>query len=529
MTVAEKIRSGRTFIGIEFGSTRIKAVMTDDTHSPVAQGSHEWENRFENGLWTYSLDDIKTGMQSCFAALSADVSDKYDVALETCGAMGISAMMHGIMPFDKDGRLLCPFRTWRNTNTGAAAAELSQCLSLNIPMRWSISHLYQLVLDNEPFTKDISYITTLAVYIHYLLTGRLEAGIGEASGMFPVKGNSYDTAAVERTEQLLAAKGFSQKLSDILPQVRTAGESGAVLTEAGALLLDPTGTFKAGVPLCPPEGDAGTGMTATNSVRAGTGNISAGTSIFSMLVMDRLPENAYPEIDIVTTPDGAPVAMVHCNNCCSEIDAWVRMFGEFAEAAGIEKDRSALYEMLYGMAMKASPDCEGVTAYNFLSGEPVAGVENGRPMYFRTPDSKLTLGSFMRAQLYSTAAALKNGMDILFEREKMTAERFTGHGGLFKVKNAAAQIIADALNTPVSVMTTAGEGGAWGMALLAEYMINGGECSLPDWLDRETFCDMQSVTNMPDKAGSEGFASFMNRFNKGLDAEKLLGKENFDA
>lgn len=512
-----------TYLGIELGSTRIKAVLIGEGHSPVASGSHDWENRLENGYWTYSLDDIHNGIRSCFAALAADVREKYGTPLTTVGAMGISAMMHGYMAFDRDDKLLVPFRTWRNTTTKQSADELTAALGFNIPQRWSIAHLYQAVLNNEQHVPGIAHITTLAGYINYLLTGERAVGIGEASGIFPVENGSYNENYLHITEDMLAAQGFEKKLSDILPPVKTAGEKGAYLTENGAAFLDPTGTFKAGVPVCPPEGDAGTGMAAANAVRTGTGNVSAGTSVFSMLVLDKKPDGAYPEIDMVTTPDGAPVAMVHCNNCCSELDAWVKMFGEFAELTGNKIDKSALYETLYRNAMTAPPDCGGVTAFNFLSGEPVAGVDSGRPMYFRLPDGHMDLAGFFRSQIYSAFAALKIGMDILFEKENVKAEQFTGHGGLFKVKGTAQQILADALDTPVSVMENAGEGGAWGMALLAEYMMNSGGKTLPDWLDSEVFAGMEKLTVTPEASGRDGFNKYIGRYKAALGAEKLLG------
>lgn len=514
----------KTYLGIELGSTRIKAVLIDENYAPVASGSHEWENRLENGYWTYSLDDIHNGIRSCFADLAADVKEKYGIPLTTVGAMGISAMMHGYMAFDKDDRLLVPFRTWRNTTTKQAADDLTAALGFNIPQRWSISHLYQAVLNKEPHVPEITHITTLAGYINYLLTGDRAVGIGEASGIFPVENGGYNEKYLHITEEKLSAHGFDKKLANILPPVRLAGEKGAVLTESGAKFLDPTGTFGAGVPLCPPEGDAGTGMAAANAVRIGTGNVSAGTSIFSMLVLDKNPSAAYPEIDMVTTPDGAPVAMVHCNNCCSELDAWVKLFGEFAELTGNKMDKSALYETLYKNAMTGDADCGGVTAFNLLSGEPVAGVDEGRPMYFRMPDGKMDLANFFRAQIYSAFAALKMGMDILFDKEKVKAEQFTGHGGLFKVKGAAQQILADALDTPVSVMDTAGEGGAWGMALLAAYMIKGSGKTLSDWLDSEVFSGMEKLTVTPEEKGRNGFGEYMKRYKSALGAEKLLGE-----
>lgn len=524
MTVQEKISQGKICLGIELGSTRIKATLIDDTFSPVASGSHGWENRLENGYWTYSLDDIHSGIKSCYADLKKEVSEKYGVKLEKIGAVGISAMMHGYMAFDKEDKLLVPFRTWRNTTTEKAASELTGLFGFNIPQRWSIAHLYQAILNNEPHISEIDHINTLAGYIHFLLTGKRVVGVGEASGMFPIKDGGFNEEMLDKFGKAAADHGFNKDIRKVLPEVMSAGEDGGTLTEEGALFLDPTGDLKAGVPLCPPEGDAGTGMAATNSVLPKTGNISAGTSVFSMLVLEKDLEGVYPEIDIVTTPDGAPVAMVHCNNCCSELDAWVKIFGEVLQLSGHEVKKPELYDMLYNNALKGDTDCGGVIVYNYLSGEPVTAVEKGRPMYFRTPDGKMNLANFFRSQIYSSVAALKSGMDILFEKEHVAAQQFTGHGGLFKTEGVAQQFVADALNTPVSVMKTAGEGGSWGIALLAAYMLDGKGKSLADWLDSEVFADMEKKTAQPDKEGSHGFAEYMKRYNVGLAAEKKLGE-----
>lgn len=514
----------KTYLGIELGSTRIKAVLIDDGYSVVASGSHSWENRLENGFWTYSLDDIHSGVRSCFASLAKDLSDRQGVKLETVGAMGISAMMHGYMAFDKDGKLLVPFRTWRNTTTKQAADELSKALGFNIPQRWSIAHLYQAVLNGEPHVPQIAYITTLAGYINYLLTGEKAVGIGEASGIFPVEKDGYNQEFLEITEKVLSSHGFEKRLSEVLPPIKTAGEKCGCLTEKGAEFLDPTETLRSGIPLCPPEGDAGTGMVATNAVLPKTGNVSAGTSVFSMLVLDKPLDSAYEEIDIVTTPDGSPVAMVHCNNCCSEIDEWIGVFEGLSEALGAKADKSALYKAFFESAEKGEKDCGGVTAYNLLSGEPVAKVESGRPMYFRQPDGDMSFANFARAQIYSAFASLKIGMDILFEKEQVKAEQFTGHGGMFKSGMTAAQILSDALETPVSVMETAGEGGAWGMALLAAYSVKKGGKSLPEWLDGEVFKGMKKNISVPEKSGAEGFKKFMKRYTSALGAQRLLGE-----
>lgn len=524
MTVQEKIKQGKTYLGIEFGSTRIKAVLTDDTFVPIAAGSHEWENRYENGVWTYSLEDITGGLQNCYAGLAENIKEQYGVVPETYGAMGISGMMHGYMAFDKADKLLVPFRTWRNTITEQAAAELSEAFRFNIPQRWSIAHLYQAVLNGEEHVPQIAHINTLAGYIHFLLTGERSVGVGEASGIFPIENGSYNEKYLEKLSELLKEKNFRGDIKEILPKVLSAGEGNAVLTESGAKLLDPAGTLKAGVKLCPPEGDAGTGMAATNSVLPKTGNVSAGTSIFAMLVLEKPLTGYYPEIDVVTTPDGSPVAMVHCNNCCSELDAWVNVFGEFAALSGSPMDKSDLYETLYKNALNGDPDCGGTVAYNFLSGEPVAGAENGRPMYFRTPGGRFGLANFFRAQLYSSMAALKLGMDILFENEKVSVQKITGHGGLFKVQGVAQQFLADGLNSAVSVMKTAGEGGAWGMALLAAYSAVGSGKTLPEFLETEVFSSMESVTVQPDEKGAPGFTAFIENYKKGLAAEYAAAK-----
>ncbi len=523
MTIKEKIESGKTYLGIEFGSTRIKAVLIDDSFAPVAGGGHGWENRYENGVWTYSLDDIHTGLVNSYKALKKDVQEKYGVTLRKIGSIGVSAMMHGYMPFDGGDRLLVPFRTWRNTITAEAAEELTALFGFNIPQRWSIAHLYQAILNKEEHVPQISYITTLAGYIHRLLTGDNSVGIGEASGIFPINGGTYDKTMTEKFDKLMEEKGLSIRIASVLPAVKSAGEGGAFLTTEGAKIIDPEGDLEAGIPFCPPEGDAGTGMVATNAVLPRTGNVSAGTSIFSMLVLEKQLQGVYPEIDMVTTPDGAPVAMVHCNNCCSELDAWVNLFDEFAALSGNPMDKTALYTLLYKNAMTGEADGGGVTAYNYLSGEPVTGLESGKPMYFRTPGVKFTLANFFRAEIMSAFAALKIGNDILFEKEQATAQQFTGHGGLFKVEGVAQQILADAMDTPISVMKTAGEGGAWGMALLAAYMMNN-EKPLPQWLDDCVFADMEKTTLSPVSDGVKGFAEFMNRYKAGLAAEKAASE-----
>jgi len=512
----------KTYLGIEFGSTRIKAVLIDDTYSPVATGVYDWENRFENGYWTYSIDDIHKGMQGCYASLKENIKQKFGVTLTTVGAIGISGMMHGYLPFDKEDNLLAKFRTWRNTTTGEAAEYLTELFNFNIPQRWSIAHLYQAILNKEEHTKNVAKITTLAGYIHYRLTGEHCLGVGEASGMFPISNGTYDGVMFKKFDKRVKELGYSWDIKNLLPKVLSAGQIGGYLTEEGALFIDPEGDLKAGIPLCAPEGDAGTGMVATNSVEVKTGNISAGTSIFSMLVLEENLKGIYPEIDVVTTPDGSPVAMVHGNNCCSEIDAFVNMFGEFAEITGNKLTKSELYESLYKHALNGDNDCGGVTAYNYLSGEFITGVENGRPMYYRMPDSNMNLANFIKAQLYSTMATLKIGMDILFEKEKVSAEQFKAHGGLFKVKGVAQQILANALNTTISVTETSGEGGAWGIALLAAFMMNKNVLSLSDWLNKYVFCKMEICVVQPEKSGVEGFVKYTERYIAGLNAAKAL-------
>ena len=522
--IKEKIVNGKTYLGIEFGSTRIKAVLIDDTYTPIATGSHQWANRLENGYWIYSLQDIHDGLQSCYADIKKDVKEKYGVTLTDIGAIGISGMMHGYMPFNESGSLLTPFRTWRNTTTERAANELTELFGFNIPQRWSIAHLYQAILDNEKHVGDISYITTLAVYIHCQLTGVFAAGVGEASGMFPTSGIGYNSEMLEKFRQLTAKMKYKWDIEDILPKVMNAGERCGALTEEGALFLDPDGDLNAGIPLCPPEGDAGTGMVATDSVLPRTGNISGGTSIFSMLVLERPLKGVYKEIDVVATPDGSDVAMVHCNNCCSELDAWVNIFHEFAELIGKPVDKGELYGILYKNAMHGDASGGGVTAYNFLSGEPVAGVEKGKPMYFRAPDGEFNLSNFFRAELMSASAALKMGTDILFEKENVKAERFAAHGGLFKVEGAADRLTANAMNVPLTVLTTAGEGGAWGMALLAAYMRDNGESALAEFLSERVFKDMEKRTVCPDEEGVKGFNEYMTRFKAGLESERKAGE-----
>ncbi|MGN0648387.1 MAG: xylulokinase [Oscillospiraceae bacterium] len=517
------IAQGKTFLGIELGSTRIKAVLIGEDFTVLAKGSHCWENKLENGYWTYALDDIHKGLKACYTDLCNDIRKRYDKQLTTIGAMGISAMMHGYLAFDANDTLLTPFRTWRNTTTAEAAAKLTDALHFNIPQRWSIAHLYQAVLNKEAHIPQIAHVTTLAGYIHYLLTGRRVVGIGEASGIFPVDQCGYRADLAAIADRMLAEAGFHLSLMEVFPQVQAAGEQAGVLTAEGAAFLDESGCLQAGVPFCPPEGDAGTGMVASNAVTAGSGNISCGTSVFAMPVLYQPLKGVYPEIDIVATPDGTPVAMVHCNNGCSELDAFVRMFADFSALTGHPVSMDTAYETLYRHAMEhGNPDADGITAYNFLSAEPVAGIENGSPAYYHLPQSHMLLGDFMRAQLMSVFAALRMGLQKLLENENIKLDAITAHGGLFTVRGTAQQILADALDTTVSVHKTASEGGPWGMALLAAYMLCGEGKSLPKWLQTAVFADTPCITATPTERGMTGYQTYMQRYEAGLTAIRCL-------
>ena len=517
------IIANKTALGIEFGSTRIKAVLVDDKNQPIASGAHEWENRYENGVWTYSLDDIWTGIQDCYQDMAKDVKAKYDIELESVGAFGVSAMMHGYMPFNKEGELLVPFRTWRNNITGEASEKLMELFNYNIPQRWSIAHLYQAILNGEEHVKDIDYITTLEAYVHWKLTGKRVLGIGDAAGMFPIDTTKadYNQEMVDKFDELVAPYGFSWKLRDIMPKALVAGEDAGVLTEEGAKLLDVTGKLKAGIPMCPPEGDAGTGMVATNSVAVRTGNVSAGTSVFAMIVLEKPLSKVYGEIDMVTTPDGMPVAMVHSQNCTSDLNAWVNLFRENLESFGVKVDTNTLYGTLYNKALEGDADCGGLLPYCYFSGEHITHFEEGRPLFARTPDSKFTLANFMRSHLFTSVGALKLGMDILLKEEGVVIDKLLGHGGFFKTKGVGQKVMAAAVNAPVSVMKTAGEGGAWGIALLAAYRKNKTEGeSLASYLEEQVFAKEESVQIAPDPKDVEGFEAFMDRYKEGLEIER---------
>ena len=465
MDTKKQIEEGKAVLGIEFGSTRIKAVLIDEEHHPIASGSHEWENQLVDGVWTYSIDAIWNGLQDCYQDMKKDVQEKYGVKVTKLAAIGFSAMMHGYMAFDKDDKILVPFRTWRNAITEEASEKLTDLFRYNIPQRWSVAHLYQAILNGEEHVKDICFQTTLAGYIHWMLTGKKVLGVGDASGMFPIDiaTGKFDAKMVSQFDEAIADKGYPWKLMDIFPEVLSAGEDAGTLTQEGAKLLDTDGDLEAGVPLCPPEGDAGTGMVATNSVARRTGNVSAGTSVFSMVVLEKELSKVYKELDLVTTPSGDLVAMVHCNNCTSDLNAWVNIFREFAEIFGMDVDMNRLYGTLYKKAMEGDANGGNLLAYNYISGENITEMEEGRPLFVRTPNSKFNLANFMRVNLYSALASLKIGMDLLLKEEKVAVDKLLGHGGLFKTKGVGQQILADAVDTPISVMETAGEGGAWGI------------------------------------------------------------------
>ena len=523
MGAKELIVSGQTALGIELGSTRIKAVLTDYSGQVLAVGTYDWENSLVDGVWTYSYEEIDAGVKGCYASLRADVEEKYGVVPETYGAMGISAMMHGYIALDAQGNPLAPFQTWRNTNTQAAADELTELFDFNIPLRWTVSHLYQRMLDGEAHLKDVCYVTTLAGYIHWKLTGEKVVSVGDASGIFPIDSETmdYDAAMMDKFEALISRFGFGWKAKDVLPGVLTAGENAGTLTEQGAAYLDETGTLKSGVILCPPEGDAGTGMVATNSVAVGTGNVSAGTSTFAMIVMDKRLSKVYREIDMVTTPSGFPVAMSHANNGTSDLNAWVGLFREFATLMDMDVDMGTLYGKLYNHAMTGDPDCGGLMSYGYYSGENVTRINAGRLAFLRMPGSKFTLANMMRAHLYTSLGAVKMGLDILMKEEGAKVEKIMGHGGFFKTKGVGQACLAAAVNAPVTVMDTAGEGGAWGIALLAAYLADKKEGeTLEAYLDERIFSNMSGTTLEPDPEDVKGFEAFMDHYRAALPVER---------
>ena len=519
----EAISGGRTALGIELGSTRIKAVLVGPDHAPLAVGGSDWENQFVERRWTYSLDAVRAGVQQSVAALADDVRRRHGVELAGVGALGVSAMMHGYLAFDADGELLTPFRTWRNTNTGRSAERLSAEFGVNIPHRWSVAHLYQAILDGEDHVGRIAHLTTLAGYVHRQLTGEEVLGIGDASGMFPIDAGTggYSAPMLARFDELAAEAGVELTLADLLPRIASAGQPAGELTEAGAQLLDPAGRLHPGTPLCPPEGDAGTGMVATNSVAPRTGNVSAGTSIFAMVVLEGELTRVHRELDLVTTPAGDPVAMVHCNNGASELDAWVGLFTEFARALGTEADQSAIFEVLFSAALGGAGDGGGMLAYNYLSGEPITDLDEGRPLFVRSPDSRFDLATFMRTHLYSSLATLRIGMDVLQRTEGVRLDRMFAHGGLFRTEGVAQRFLAAAIDTPVSVGDVAAEGGAWGMAVLAAFATRRSPGQgLADYLDTTVFGGTRLRTVAPEPADVAGFDAFMQRYVAGLPVER---------
>lgn len=523
MEIKEVIVQGQGTLGIEFGSTRIKAVLIGSDHEPIASGSHDWENSLIDDVWTYSIQDVWAGLQHSYQELVRDVMERYQVPLVKLKAIGISGMMHGYMVFDKEEELLVPFRTWRNTMTGEACEKLIELFDYNIPQRWSIAHLYQAILHKEPHVEKIDFMTTLAGYVHWKLTGERVIGVGDASGMFPIDISSrgFHQGMVKQFDEAVGDEGFAWKLADIMPRVLTAGMDAGVLTDEGARLLDVSGKLCAGIPLCPPEGDAGTGMAATNSVARRTGNVSAGTSVFAMVVLEQELTKVYRELDLVTTPAGDLVAMVHCNNCTSDLNAWVNLFHEFGQMLGVTMEKGSLYEMLYQKALLGDSDCGGLLAYNYFSGEHITGFDAGRPLFVRTPDSTFDLSNFMRVHLFTALGALKVGMDILIKQECVHLDKIFGHGGFFKTKGVGQKVMAAALDTPVSVLDTASEGGAWGIALLAAYMANKSEKqSLNEYLNEQVFADQKEICQEPDPEEVKGFAVFSERYVKGLGIEK---------
>jgi sugar (pentulose or hexulose) kinase len=520
---SDVILSGRASLGIELGSTRIKICLIGDDPSVVlAVGSHEWENEFVDQVWTYSLENVWSGIQAAHTGLLADVEQRYGVTPSGYGAIGVSAMMHGYLAFDSANELLVPFRTWRNTTTGAASAELSDLFGVNIPLRWSIAHLHQAVLNNEAHVPEVDFITTLAGYVHWRLTGRKVLGIGDASGMFPIDAatHNYDSTLVAKYNTLVAETAPTLKLAEILPEVLVAGVAAGALTADGAALLDPTGTIQPGAVLCPPEGDAGTGMVATCSVAPRTGNVSAGTSIFAMVVLERPLDNVHHELDLVTTPAGDPVAMVHCNNGASELAAWAALFGRFAAASGSPVDSDGVFDVLLREALEGEADAGGLLAYNHLAGEPIAALTEGRPLFVRTPDSRFTLANFMRAQLYGVFGTLSLGMRVL-DSEGVELDQMFAHGGMFRTAGVTQRFLAGALNAPVSVAATASEGGAWGIAVLASYVSAATTgLSLDEYLRTQVFGDSEFETSEPEADDVAGFATYLERYRAGLEVER---------
>lgn len=519
---SQAVKDGEVSLGIELGSTRIKAVLVTRDFQTIASGSYVWENQFVDGVWTYPLDQVWTGIQTSYTQLVAEVQSKYHTALNRIGSIGISAMMHGYLAFDQSGKQLVPFRTWRNNITGQAADELTKLFSFNIPQRWSVAHLYQAILNDEAHVKDIDFITTLAGYVHWQLSGRRVLGVGDASGVFPIdeKTGTYSESMLTAFNTQDAVKRYPWDIKSILPDVLPAGQQAGTLTAEGAKLLDVSGNLQEGSVMAPPEGDAGTGMVGTNSVRKRTGNISVGTSAFSMVVLDQPLKAVHRDIDMVMTPTGAPVAMVHINNCSSDINAWASLFSEFAKQLGVDLKPDRLYETLFLQATHSDPDVGGLVNYSYLSGENITKMSAGRPLFVRTPKSNFTLANFMATQLYAAFAPLKIGMDILTNEENIKTDVMIAQGGLFKTPVIGQQILANALNIPITVMSTAGEGGPWGMAVLAIYALPGkNEESLEDFLDREVFANPESMTLSPEPDGVKGYQAFIKNYQAGLPVE----------
>ena len=523
MEVKKIIETGDIFLGIEFGSTRIKAVLTDEKGEVLGIGIHDWENSFLDGIWTYPLDEILSGLSSCYASIKRDIKEKYGVTLKQIKYMGISAMMHGYMAFDKDMNLLAPFQTWRNSNTEEAAKDLSESFKFNIPLRWTIAHLYQRILDREEHVRNINFVTTLSSYIHYLLTGEKNIGIGDASGIFPIDSTAmnYDASMLDIFEEKIVEYKFPWKIREILPKVMVAGQRAGVLSKSGASLLDKDGDLQEGSILCPPEGDAGTGMVATNSIKKGTGNMSAGTSMFAMLVLDKKLNDYYEEIDMVTTPAGDPVAMSHANNGTSDLNAWVGLFREFSKLFGINISDGELFEKLYTNSLNGSPDCGNLMSFGYFSGEGITKLNEGRPLFLRSPKSEFNLANFMRAHLYSSLTAVKVGLDILTEKENVKIKKMMGHGGLFKTKGVGQRYLSAAINAPVEVLETASEGGAWGIALLALYVSRADKYSLDEFLSKKIFDKNTGSEIMADEKDVEGFKTFTQRYLNAVDIERL--------
>ena len=520
--IAEKIRAGKTSLGIEFGSTRIKAVLIDDTYRTIASGDYGWASHLEHGLWSYTVEEIWKGLQTAYAEMAGDVEAAYGEKLTHIGHIGFSAMMHGYLAFDENGELLVPFRTWQNTNTHEAHEKLSELFQYNIPERWSIAHLYQCVLDNEEHVSKVAFFTTLAGYVHWKLTGKKVLGVGDASGMFPIDPTTrtWEAEFIRQFNELPEVAAQPWKLEDLLPEPLVAGTPAGELTEEGAKLLDPTGTLQPGITLAPPEGDAGTGMMATNSVRKRTGNVSAGTSIFATVVLEGKLKALHPEVDLVTTPAGDLAGMSHANNFTSDLNAWVGLFGQFAEALGHPVDAGTLYGTLFRAAIADDVDanCGGLLNYPFRSGEFLAGLPEGRPLFARKPEARMSLGNFMRAQLFGAFSPVKIGMDVMTKDEHVQVDSLVGHGGIFTTPKVAQKILAAAFDTPIKVMATAAEGGAWGMAVLGDYLWHADE-DLADYLDNRVFADAESVTETPDEKDVEGFEDFFARFRAGLPIE----------